>query len=80
MSGDVAITREASGPPRPSLDTFHLVFQKGKDDMVLASNKRIKNDYAVKSLMDDISLAEDLKLFKFLQMTKMLAHQDHIFY
>lgn len=64
VGGDVAIAREASGsPPAPPPDTLQLTLQKGKNNLVLASDSGLKNDQVVKSLRDGTTLAKDLKLF-----------------
>lgn len=73
----LTVTGEASGPP--PIDSFQPIFQKGLDDLVLATKNELKNEQVAKSFLDDITLAEDLKLYKSLLMTKMMARQDQVF-
>lgn len=46
----------------------------------MASNSGLKKEQVAKIILDGVTLDEDIKLYKKLSMTKMLAHQVQIFY
>lgn len=70
--GEVQITREGIIPPPPS-NTFKPTFMKGKNEVVLASDCGLKNEHIAKSLLDGITLEEDLKLYQSVATPRMLA-------
>lgn len=73
---DLKIRGEGNIWPPPLENNFQPIFTKGPDELVKVTDYILKNENVAKSLLNGIALDEDLKLYKNLPMTKMIALQD----
>lgn len=80
MSTDVEIIDVGSGPLPPTIEVLYLSFFKGKDDLVLVTDSGIKNEKVAISLLDGIAIAEDLKLYSSMSVSRVQCPQDQLLY